>query len=659
MKILDQSGGYFDLQPGFELNIEQTNPLLTEQGSLSLPVELPNTDRNIRMTGYIHRIDRHRKAVKKRKVVIENQSFVKNATLQIISTEDTISSFFLLNESKLYTEMKEITMKQLFSKYVRDPYSGSMQEKVTQWIAYLEKVLTGEAEDDFQIFPVCTKVTNNEMERSGSGGGRQNTSSSEESKNIIIWSSYEYLNEPAITNNNDEPDKIGKDSSGNEYYKFRAGETTTRPDPDDDEVLITNPIGYGITPFLKYSVVLRKIFEYFGYELLESPFDTDPTLKKEVLLNNTADAILRGILDYSQIVPSCTVNDFLESVRIDYGCEFFLQENGKYVEVRFWNDILGSHPDIDFTKKLSSTPKRELADPKRIKLTANRSLEFTESNYKTYQELIEAFGTPQFLEYLPFTYPKGTVRPDIGFYYVASRNAFYQVVTEERYPKLVCYNTFDYYETADKDEYIEKLNPREHLPMVKVDFGSVINKYSSRSGLYAIIPFIGERRHVNTALKLTTENEDGSTETTEKADKDADCPIISCFHVGRGIVANPGTSSRPNDNEAKLFFGSTSRYRNDGKPWGDFNIAYNGDDGLYKRHWEQYDLILKKSNDLITLKEPHLNPEEIMNFRMDCLKILNGQPLLPATLRYIVKDKEIKVSEIELYTTKLYDDSVL
>ena len=53
------------------------------------------------------------------------------------------------------------------------------------------------------------------------------------------------------------------------------------------------------------------IFSAYGFTLVENPFATDYQLSKMVVLNNVADTIVTGEIDYRNLMPDCTVNEFL------------------------------------------------------------------------------------------------------------------------------------------------------------------------------------------------------------------------------------------------------------------------------------------------------------------------------------------------------------
>lgn len=91
------------------------------------------------------------------------------------------------------------------------------------------------------------------------------------------------------------------------------------------------------------------MFEYFGYKLGTNIFDTYLPLSRTCLLNNTADAIVSGVLDYSQLLPSdLTIEDFINIIRKKFSVEF-IEQNGTIL-VKTWNQILDINPDKDLSE---------------------------------------------------------------------------------------------------------------------------------------------------------------------------------------------------------------------------------------------------------------------------------------------------------------------
>ena len=73
--------------------------------------------------------------------------------------------------------------------------------------------------------------------------------------------------------------------------------------------------GYYMTPFLRAPYLLRRIFSYFGYTLLENFFDVTEPFKSMVFINNTIDSLVNGSILLSHLVPDCMCNTILDVFR--------------------------------------------------------------------------------------------------------------------------------------------------------------------------------------------------------------------------------------------------------------------------------------------------------------------------------------------------------
>ena len=89
------------------------------------------------------------------------------------------------------------------------------------------------------------------------------------------------------------------------------------------------PEGYGVAPFLYVHRVLDFIFSEFGYTITENPFKTDKELSSLVILNNAADCCVTGILNYADLMPDCTIEDFLNALYVRFGLVYNVSSDTK------------------------------------------------------------------------------------------------------------------------------------------------------------------------------------------------------------------------------------------------------------------------------------------------------------------------------------------
>ncbi|MBK5720147.1 hypothetical protein JGH11_04600 [Dysgonomonas sp. Marseille-P4677] len=635
MKVLVNNYEPLDLAPDFELNIQITNPLLTDQGSMSLPMSLPASPQNLKNLGFPNRIDRSYKLRKKTPVTIEASVMQKRAILEILSynKDDGIESVILLNEAQMYTKMQEVSMTAAFQ-IKREAASFSIpnqtiSDPMDRMIKYMELVMLGQiADPDFYLFPV------------GTDNYKHTYETRSEQFEVTV---YNLLNEKMTWSQGSNFDDMQDiDLNGNKYAVFR-GRRPFKVKNGGEEYDV--PKGYGITPFLKENFILHQIFNYFGYELRTSIFDTDPDLCRMVLINNTADALVKGVVDYSQLVPTCTIHEYLETVRQRFGCEFFVSEDLKFVIPVFWKDVLNSNPRRNYTDKVAGEPTIDYVTPKQLKLCYKREIDFTESSVDTYQKFERDYG--KIIRSMNDLPGRGWKEEDydLGFYLIRKYCAIYECYEywssnqnkNVRSFRYVTKALFDYYLEGEDTEYEEPTSGMQCVPFM---YGAVL--YSGGGGVYSSdygpnLPFlyIGERRHMNTSLKIIVTSESGSESITHKEEDPGSCSLMAALYT-KGI-------------------GTMHRFDIDGNIVGELDLTFGGENGLYQRFWKDYDDVLKHSFNKLTY-DLNFTVLDIINFRMDELVFIDGQYLLPEQLEYTIKEDGVRINKVEFRTVRLYWD---
>ena len=88
---LFNSDQYFDLPEGIQFSVELNSPFFSEQGSLTLPVKLPDTPHNRKLFGHANRLDVVTSGATDRvittdlAVIVAVGSWQQHATLSLIS----------------------------------------------------------------------------------------------------------------------------------------------------------------------------------------------------------------------------------------------------------------------------------------------------------------------------------------------------------------------------------------------------------------------------------------------------------------------------------------------------------------------------------------------------------------------------------------------
>lgn len=654
MRIHTNDNTDIDISEDFNLSIVQNNPLMSDQGTMSLPAVLPLSGKNKAVFDHPDQLSRVYKTKLRKPLYVEHGVYQKPTTFVLESvTSEGFDGTFLLNESEMYNKMQEVELSQAFQirRYAKDMHvPESVTDDIERMILYLERVMVGSFQDVFLLFPVLTDL----YEKVFDSGGL-----AERTKQM-----YNMLNEQYGTFDGEIEDISLLDPEGLRYYKLKG--RTERQYYDSNHVDEGYPVppGYGITPFLRERYVLQRIFQYFGYTLQDySLMIGEGPWNNEVVLNNTADALLGsdengGYIDYSVLVPNGTIKDFLDTVRDKYGCEFFVSADRRTVELKTWNYILAQLPKADITEQISEVVSKTYITPKQFKLTFQRSNEKANVTFDTKQKFEKFYNTTLKYTTLDPYFPSLwlLIPQDAGFYYIQRLSEIWQLAPEPVYidgiPRqnwsFICTALFDYYDEKNDDmDWEERSSNAEYVPLQSVTIHPDI--LWTRFPDHYYVPFITERRHKYSELTETVSNNDIVT-TSVITDSNADCPIMFCYWLGRGRI----NSYDPYSNFR--VHGTPFAYHTDGSPLpGYFDLIPGGDNGFFVNFWSRYAEIIRHSFHQVTLNQ-NMNEGEVVNFSMGEYVLCEGQPLLPETLEYTIDKDAIKVSKVVYRTLKIYKD---
>lgn len=631
-----------DITPDFNLSIVRNNPLMSDQGTVSLPALLPLSAKNMQLFDHPDQFKRLYKTRLRKPLYIEHGVYQKASTFVLESiSSDGLDGTFLMDESEMYSKMQEMELSQVFQvrRSAADlDVSGSFANDMDKMIRYLELVMMGNIEDDFRLFPVCTDSYDVTIDNNS-------------------YTIYNILNEQHNYRNGGISDNTLPDLNGVLYFKLVGREGRMFYDSSNSDIGISVPPGYGITPFLLESYVLKRIFSYFGYTLLDYFGELDECTRNEVVINNTADAIVTGVIDYSLLVPSVTVKEFLDTVKDKYGCDFFVFSDRRAVELKTWEKILSSAPKSDLTDNVSELISRSYTSPTQFKLTFQRSTDGVTDTFDTLDKLKKAYASLPFFEvpYLPNNWIWDD-RPD-GIYFIKNLNQYYELYVKGTRPgsshvfkglKFITYGTFDYYEDkAESVSWAERSSQIEFVPLEQIYIYNIAHVEAGKDSVQ--IPYIGSRRHINTILNETT-TEDGTSTTTTISEKADSCPVMFCYWLGRGVVMSQSDYSQ------YKVFGSPYGYDNSGaKLEGYFDLIPGGDNGLYARFWKKYASVILNSFHKVEYKL-NLSEGQIVSLSLSELQYIDGESLLVESIEYTIDKDAIKVSKVVYRTLKIYKD---
>lgn len=670
-------GDELDLLVDLKLSIQETSVFEGKQGSYSLPLELPYTRGNVALLDLPSNIARKQSFTTSVDVIISAGAWVRYARLEVneVTYNESIVCTLFLKESPFYNKIENVLLVDVFKDKGYYPFpSHDREDRVLAILTKLNRVMIGLDDADYYVFPVCVEITDEEDEENSTNLNKPR-----------FWKSFKILNQQTT-------DGVGYavehlNWGGIPFFPLEGN----RVDKDKNGNIYDLPYGYGVTPFLKFNYILSQLFLYLGYELEDSLFNTDESFKRMCLLNNTIDAIVDGKVDYAQLVPNVEVLDFLSFVENSFGCEFLVNEVDKKITPVFFNDLLNERASGDLSNKYKDYPTVSLKQKETVKLKVLRNISNVDTiKYDTQDEIFEEHGPAVYLgsifEANIHFFNKSKVNGTRQLYHLGTEGAFVLFIYELLTPGssithkfYIEKNTMDYY-SMDNGGYIEKdlgfevlklipvptagksaktLSPKTSIPEQRDTLGRYVNYsdwysyyddgYNMKKTLTNLMPMIDGYRHLKTVYRETYEGENEIIK--EEKEKEVDLPIIPCFYAGKSYKPDYGRDS------LKLtYFGTNLSYDNatgfeGGAKWGTFDLTPSS---LYKTFWQKFDDVVRSSYH--TISGPALfSINEVMNLRFDKQYLLDNQPVLPISIQYEVSDSGIKVTDLTVRTTKVYE----
>ena len=547
MKLVTLNGE-LDLPEDFSFEIELNNPFLSDEGDASIPATIPATPNNLKVLDNIHRVDRANKFMKKIPATLMAGTIQKHGQLIIdtLNMKNGISVSLAVENSDLYSQYKEKTLKEIFASKVRDDWN----KDISALANYLLGIRFNRYTDDFTIFPVAV-------------------SPYEEDDTKI----YQFNNE-------------GADALIWEARTVREG-----------NVLMSVTDGYGVSPFLYLYRLIELLFQEIGYSITYNCLNRDP-YRDIVVLNNCSDTIVKGVICYSDLVPSCTLSEFIDFLFNKFGIHVRVNSTSKTVEVVMLQDLLSSAPTIDISSKVVDDLDILIEDTSRVVLSSETSIEGTAPAADTFDKLIERYGyyievTEQEYEDIcnnnnPAYRDCIIMRQETGEFYELRRDFYTCGVI----PTYIGTNYFKY--DRNNSSNSESLNSPDVMPAI----------------IYNGIPYmyIGDRLHFNTSY-------DNSKGTSEQS-------IFIAWKINHQL------------NSRLISFGTTQKYFARVKHK-EFSLTFYD---MYKHFWSNYNNILL--NNKITLKGKILyNDIDISSLDMTKIKLYRGQKIMPLKTVFEISDR--------------------
>lgn len=556
--------------------LSKTNPFLTEEGSQSIPLTFPSSSHNLKLIGFDYRQNqRLRPRQKIPAIFVDGAVWIKGTLYIEKANEETgIECTFYLSEGELYERIKNLKLTELdWPEW--EGTGSSMTDKVRFWMSFFSDLLnTDRIDPRFSIVTVETSelmLFDNKDEQDY----------------------YLALNELKLQNNGQVTFWAWDEQS----YYMEHGE---------DAPLITAPVGFGVTPFLRLSFVLRHIMQYLGYTLEENPFDNYSSYQKTLLGNNVADAIVDGTIHCSQLLPDISLEEFINAVRNKFGLEFIVK--GTTVKIEFGQVIFQAEPDNDLSHYIRNTSTIEIQEKSAIEI-----------EYQTLTEIPERVRTHRGEATISTRSPETAGRDRVIAVYNLNKTLKHNVPPEYEAISLDIKDKTPVYWTVKTARFVEE----------------------AEGATYFLTLNIGDVNYLNTSLRIGNDTQEQDNNT------------LSLIF----LLEEEGLSSQINK-EGDIAY----KWKRGYLGWEDeaFTLLANeygegkvsAKNNMYEVFYKSKDEFYKKANQLI-IYEANMDIHIIQ--RLSILpKIINGQKVMIERIDYVMGRPEL--CQITARTLHQYED---
>lgn len=360
MARIQTARGILDLPENFSIPVEDTNPVYNERGSQSLPVTVPATPRNNELTGFPTRPTSEMTADKEPATVVEG-TYIRSGLLNMVSAgkKEGITFNIGFDNSTAYEAWSKRKLSELEGLPSVIPDEENRREDIYDIL--LDLYLNARPDlTDLAVFPVVVDNQSREVE----------TPPPASIKETEYY--YEILNK--LPNE--------KYRSSRKIKRLVNGEVTE----------ISVPKYYGLTAFPWLWKVVELVFADMGYGLSSNPFREDRELARIVVLNNVVDACCRNRLDYVDLMPDVTVEEFLQSLWVRFGFTYVLDYDSRTARAALVRDIVKSPTALDLTGMATDLPFVNFETPQYVKLSAATSLEGAAPATERFEDFIKGYS---------------------------------------------------------------------------------------------------------------------------------------------------------------------------------------------------------------------------------------------------------------------------
>jgi hypothetical protein len=572
MKIIMRStGAVLDVHPDMNIEMKRTSPIFSENGSQTISDSLPATVGNNRELSFPGKTEASEKKKNLFPVILESDSFQQAGELQVLGVAGGDISFNIgTDESTMYAMMKTKVISEL--DVMPEPYEPGGENPLANIITHLQQT-RDDPDAPLTVFPVV-------VEDKESGGKRYLTVLNQ-SINVTDY------------------------ATGIQWAARKIPQII-----DGTVASIDVPAGYGVAPFVKVWKILEIIFQNFGFQIAENAFRSHPQLKLLTCLHSCIDSICFGKIDYRQIVPEETVENFLNALHNKFGAVFFVSSTGRSIKIKLLKDILAAAEYTDITALKSGDLSWKQTEQKQIRLKMKTGLDTAAPPSESYSEFMAARknSVQKVVNYEGTPIGDASVEKYKTLYSVSSGMYYRQIETAASGIKreLLGSDFFDWDQKTKDVEYQEYSAEDESVPLMYL--ASEYPAYLPR--------YITGISHKNTMLVNVQEKKD-----EKKA------PLAFLFYFGRPqestgdlkhhfYVASPFcesfTGTPPQDAEYSISLTARS---------------------LYSHFWKEFDAVLRHANREYE-GEFNLSKSGCAGFDFSSRLMVDGQLYLPAELDF-------------------------
>lgn len=343
-----------------------------------------------------------------------------------------------------------------------------------------------------------------------------------------------------------------------------------------------------------------------------------------VVLNNVADAIVQGQIEYKNMMPDCSVNDFLDALFCRTGAKVFVDGNTRTAKVILIKDAITAPSFADWTLFKSSDLVPSYGVAKQLKLSAGTSFEGADVECDSFEEFLDQYKG--IVTEVKNTAP-GYIPDDVYVCYQASTGRYYKRNVITKNVSMVSSDFFPWDKKTTNVEYEEVTGADECLPMAFTN-GFLVGQY------------LAGTVNLNTTLR-------GAKVEEQKEDT----PLCFCFAMG--------LATDEKGNSSGYYFGSSlcrdpagNYFRDRSGNTYNCSLVFRGDDGAFNRFFKGWDAILRHSNHTLSGK---FNLDRINLTKIDTGRPLSvsGQKVMIESVKHTMPYRINKPATVKLRTIKL------